>query len=110
MKKADRMGLLQFPYSLLWLLTRLPSILPLESNAQVYSSRAASKRIYPLLVRLRNFENAALGFETESLLTDVFESIKACIIAGAYRNSVYLIILSEDIIYSCTGGPICLLL
>lgn len=64
---------------MLWLVTRMPSILPLESISAV--SRSSAKRLYPLMVRLRNFENAAFAFSTEAVLTEVFESVKSCIIA-----------------------------
>lgn len=74
----------QLPYSLLWLVIRLPSILPLDAGVTV--GRSSARRIHPLMLRLRNFESATLGFVSEVVLTDVFESVKSCIIAREWAR------------------------
>ncbi|KDN48867.1 phosphatases II [Tilletiaria anomala UBC 951] len=40
----------------------------------------SSGRVFPLAVYLRNLERFGLGFQTEQLATEVFESVKACAI------------------------------
>ncbi|CAD6883869.1 unnamed protein product [Tilletia laevis] len=55
------------PYTLINSLVRLPS-LPTHDR---------QTRIYPLGVRLRTFQIYALGFDSEALATDVFETVKS---------------------------------
>ncbi|KAK0537993.1 phosphatidylinositol-3-phosphatase ymr1 [Tilletia horrida] len=58
---------LKIPYTLINTLARLPSLPTHDRHT----------RIYPLGLRLRTFEIYALGFDSEALATDVFETVKA---------------------------------
>ncbi|KAL9934770.1 hypothetical protein V8E36_006545 [Tilletia maclaganii] len=58
---------LRIPYTLIHALVRLPSLPTHERHV----------RIYPLGLRLRTFQTYALGFDSEALATDVFETVKA---------------------------------
>ncbi|KAE8271758.1 hypothetical protein A4X09_0g586 [Tilletia walkeri] len=58
---------LKIPYTLINSLVRLPSLPTQERHT----------RVYPLGVRLRTFQIYALGFDSEALATDVFETVKS---------------------------------
>lgn len=65
------------PYALLARVTRQPSLLPLNGRKSQTPPLAKQGRIYPLIIRLRTFEaSVALGFESESRATEVFDSLK----------------------------------
>ncbi|KAK0556779.1 phosphatidylinositol-3-phosphatase ymr1 [Tilletia horrida] len=65
--KIERQEDQSIPYTLINTLVRLPS-LPTQDR---------HTRIYPLGIRLRTFQIYSLGFESESIATDVFETVKA---------------------------------
>lgn len=77
-KAAERSKEIWIAYSMLWRVTRLSSIVPLDSSGK--PNKSSGKRIYPLSLYMRNFESVAVGFESEAMATDVFESLKAAAI------------------------------
>ncbi|MCO5549641.1 hypothetical protein L7F22_003114 [Adiantum nelumboides] len=72
------------PYPLIWLASRLPSVIPLDQTGK--PNRAAGKRIFPIALHLRNFELITIGLDADSKATDVFESMKAVIVADAPQS------------------------
>ncbi|PWN33562.1 phosphatases II, partial [Meira miltonrushii] len=74
------------PYSMIWLASRLPSVIPLDQSGK--PNRAAGKRIFPIALHLRNFELITIGFDADGKATDVFDSMKAVIVADA-PHSLY---------------------
>lgn len=67
----------QFPYSLIFKATKLPSLRKLGTNS----------RIFPLTIHQKDFDAFALGFATEAIQLDVFESLKQC---AVIRESAFV--------------------
>lgn len=81
------------PYSMIWLASRLPSVIPLDQSGK--PNRAAGKRIFPIALHLRNFELVTIGLDADAKATDVFESMKAVIVTDA-PSSLYAFYHTPD--------------